>query len=40
MGYLAIDSFQKYHLHLGMSYTNDITAKYYCDTCQLAKATK
>ncbi len=40
MGHLAIDSLWKYLLCLGVSYTDDITAKYYYDTCQLAKATK
>ncbi len=40
MGHLAIDSLQKYLLRLEVSYTDDITTKYYCDTCQLAKATK
>ncbi len=40
MGYLAINSLRKYLLCLGVSYTDDIIAKYYCDTGQLAKAIK
>lgn len=40
MGHLEIDSLRKYLLHLGVSYIDDITAKPYYDTCQLAKAIK
>lgn len=32
--------FWKYFLYLKVSYTDDITTKFYYDICQLAKATK
>lgn len=40
MGYLEINSLQNHFLHLEVSYTDDIIAKYYCDTYKLAKVIK
>ena len=40
MGHLGVDALRKYLLRLGISYIDDISSDSYCETCQLAKATK
>lgn len=40
MRYLGINSLQKYFLQLGVNYTDNINTKFYCNTDELAKATK
>lgn len=38
--HLRIDSFQNYFSRLKVSFTDNIIAKFYCNTCELTKATK
>lgn len=40
MGYLGVNTLQKYLLYLEISYINDISSGSYYETCELAKATK
>ncbi len=40
MEHIGVDALRKYLSRLGISYIDDIATGSYCDTCQLAKATK
>lgn len=40
MGYLRVNIYQKYLLHLGVKYINNIATRFYYNICQLAKTTQ